>query len=239
MKTLIALVLCASLAACGGGSSAPVPASAPVAVAPPVDIPSPPVVQSTKLVVTSIDYEGDSTIANAYLPVSQNAASVLAVDLGGKITVENNGVPGSWLWASITGVGLTYTVPFATRLASDPSQLVIGNSAINDVTFETIEQYRAELIQWVGIVRAAGKTPVLEEPMPVCNPSFAALSQYVTEEDLVASQLNVPIVKQYTLIPQQVPTWQANMLPDCIHPNAALVAMKEVNVTNVVKSLLQ
>lgn len=238
MKTLIALALCASLVACGGGGSS-TPATQPAAPVQPADVPSTPPVTSGKLLVTSIDYEGDSTIANTYLPVSENAASVLAADLGGTITVENHGVPGSWLWASITGVGLTYTVPFATRLASDPSQLVIGNSAINDVTFETIEQYREELIQWVTIVRQAGKTPLLEEPMPVCNAAFLPLSQYVTEEDLVASQMNVPIVKQYTLIPQQVPTWQDNMLPDCIHPNAALVAMKEVNVTNAVKALIQ
>ncbi|MFM0078432.1 hypothetical protein P0D72_06025 [Paraburkholderia sediminicola] len=71
---------------------------------------------------------------------------------------------------SLAGTG-KYSIGFATRLASTPAQIVLTDYAINASGSETIDEYKGSLTSWIAIVRAAGKTPVLEGPNPVCAPT--------------------------------------------------------------------
>lgn len=219
MKTIIAvLAMALTLSACGGGGGGGV---SPVAA----------VTKVIKPVI--IDAEGDSTIYGyefvngAYIQTPNNAPvllqAALRAKLGSGITVENKGVGGGTASGSVAGTGV-YTVLFATRLAVDPSQIVLSNYALNDMIGRTQDQYAGDLAAWVQVVRAAGKTPVLEEPNPGCTANQANLDAYVGTLRTVAQQQGVLLISQYDAI-KALPNWQS-MLTDCVHPGDALYAFK-------------
>lgn len=167
-------------------------------------------------------------------PAPAEMQNQLTAALGAGITVENNGVPGSYLRQSLDGTG-TYSVPFATRLANDPAQIVIENSAINDWPLRTTAQYAADLTEWINDVRAAGKIPVLEEPNPIYP--WTGLDAYVPVMDQVAQQQGVLLIQQYDYI-KSLPNWQAT-IPDGLHPNQALYTIKGDREAAQIKALVQ
>ncbi|MBN3757238.1 SGNH/GDSL hydrolase family protein [Paraburkholderia sp. Tr-20389] len=155
------------------------------------------------------------------------------------ITVQNNALSGTNTYQLLNGLS-PYIRTLAAFLPIDSqAQIWICNFAINDARSYTTDQYGQYLTQWVATVRAAGRIAILEEPNPTTDSSVPDLRPYVAMMDYVATQMNVPIVQQYSYI-QSLPLWQT-MLTDGIHPNDALYAIKaqrEAEVlTPIVRSL--
>ena len=243
MKSTIKTLCCASLlaiiiSACGGGgggSSTPTPTQT---------------TQPTPKNVT-IDAEGDSTIYGLqldngqYVQTPNNAPVELQIDLraalGNTVSVTNSGVPGATIAESLAGTAPYSGTPFAQRLAAMPSsvQIVIANFGINDANLITSSAYESGLESFITAVRAAGKTPILEEPNPICSTpeQSANLDTFVPIMDAVAKQQSVPLIEQYYYI-KSLPGWQG-MLPDCIHPNDALYKIKADRETSVLRPIVQ
>lgn len=204
------------ISACGGGGSG---GSSPA--------------QEPAHKAATIDAEGDSTMAGYEMidgqfvrianSVPVQVQAILREQFGPTVTVENNGVASSTTFSSLNGLAPN-TVPFAQRIAADPAQVVLTNYALNDMGARTLEEYASDLAVWIGAVRAAGKTPVLEEPNPVCNENSALLDTFVNQMRLVAQQQGVTLIAQYDYI-KLLPNWQA-MMTDCVHPGDALYAIK-------------
>lgn len=225
----------------GGGGGSPQPATQAAAAAP-------------KRVI--IDAEGDSTMRGTvqhpdgtYEYTANSAPANLQVSLqkayGTSVTVVNSGAGGSTVADVLNGVG-RYTKPWKDALPSNSANIVIANWAINDSNpnvNESTTVFENDLIYWIQITQAAGKTVVLEEPNPVCNPALAALPQYVDVIDKVAAQLAVPLIKQYDYI-QSLPNWQSYLGSDCTHPGDdrlyQIKAQREFDVVQpIVAKMLQ
>lgn len=225
MKGVAAAFLGAFVVACsgcggGGGGGNSVPAAAAQVQPKPV----------------MIDVGGDSllwgylgTAANGqYIQSANNPPVIIQADLqaqfGSTVTVANNAKPGSQAYADLIGAAPYYTSPLATRLAATSAQIALADYAVNDSHIRTPDQYTQDLTDWIATVRQAGKTPILEEPNPVCDPSIPNVLQYVNLMRQVAQQQNVQLIAQYDYI-AALPNWQS-MLVDCIHPNDALYKIK-------------
>ncbi|AOI57447.1 hypothetical protein WI26_07425 [Burkholderia diffusa] len=198
----------------------------------------------------TIDAEGDSliwgyagTAANgSYIQSSSNAVAVLQEDLqaklGSTVAVQNNGSSGAKAIDSLEGTPPYYTQPFATRLAANSTaQIVLANYAVNDSMGRTIDQYAADLTNWIAVVRATGKTPVLEEPNPVCDPKMPNVGAYVSVMRDVAKQQGVTLIEHYDFI-ASLPNWQS-MLIDCVHPSDTLYKIKAHREAAVLMPLVQ
>jgi lysophospholipase L1-like esterase len=176
--------------------------------------------------------EGDSTmwgltfVNGTYGQAPNNQPFTVGWDLrDNAVTVVNAGVPGSTVTEAVLGTA-PYTVSLAERLQKSPAQIVVGNYAINDAAQETPDFYRNSLNNWITIVRAAGKLPVLEEPNPICwNPATAppgtepVLDVMVDVLRDVAKKQGVALIAQYDYI--KTLDWHS-MLTDCAHPDDSL-----------------
>jgi hypothetical protein len=115
--------------------------------------------------------------------------------------------------------------PFADRIKTSAASIVIDNHGVNDMLGgESLADYRQYLAQWVAAVRAAGKTPVLEEPGPTCDGDRPQLAAYVSAMNEAAAQFNVLIIRQYDAI-LALPNWQSHMNA-CLHPDEWLLQIK-------------
>jgi lysophospholipase L1-like esterase len=187
------------------------------------------------VVVTSILFRGDSTAAGVGAPIGQSEADDLQQILG--VPVIKAGVAGADTQDDLQGIGPYFSSPLATRLASDPSQIVIMNYGLNDSLKVTVDVYKQNLTDWVSTVRSYGKIAVFEEPNPSSIDTYEqVMPNFVSAMDSVAAQLNVPLVKQYNYI-QTLPNWQS-MLVDGLHPNAQLYAIKAARTAAVVRPLM-
>lgn len=127
------------------------------------------------------------------------------------------------------------------RLAQTPAVIVIEEHGLNDAYGgETVNDYAGYLGQWIQDVRAAGKTPVLEEPGPVCDGNHPQLPQYVEAMDQAVQQYGVPIIKQYDYV-SSLPDWRSHM-SSCYYPDAYLDSLKaqqeEAVIAPLVKALI-
>lgn len=177
----------------------------------------------------------DGTIARTNPQVTQMMQANLQQALGSgyTVTVINSGVQRAQACMRINGTGV-YTTTLATDLASIPAQYVLENFGINDsnvvVGPETPTQFQQCLEQFVDTVRAAGKTPILEEPNPIAPSSVdpvvyaSVLPSYVAVINAVAAEKGVPLIQQFQPI-QQIQGWQS-MLSDGVHPSPSLYAVK-------------
>jgi lysophospholipase L1-like esterase len=87
----------------------------------------------------------------------------------GLVTVIDRAEPGSYLANDLDGTGPYTSGTLAHELAANPSvNLVVTNSEIVDYTLSTVTEYGKNLATWISTVRAAGMTPWIEEPNPVC-----------------------------------------------------------------------
>jgi lysophospholipase L1-like esterase len=219
--TAIAAGMALVLTACGGGGGG--------------SANSIPVAQASISVASLIQSFGDSTMegfastsktTGAYTPL--NAPYNLQRDLQGiygvAATVSDEGVGATTLAQLINDTDGEHPA-WATEMQKSKAKIVIVNHALNDdVIKETLDQYRALLIEFVSTARQYGKTPVLEEPNPSCDPARANLGDFVSVMDQVASDMGVPLVSQWAYI-QTLPNWQS-YFADCIHPNPAMYQIK-------------
>lgn len=198
----------------------------------------------------TIDAEGDSqiwgyagTAANgSYIQSHNNSVVILQEELqaqiGSTVAVQNNGSSGAKAIDSLDGTPPYYTQPFATRLAANSAaQFVLANYAVNDSMDRTIDQYAADLTNWIAVVRATGRTPVLEEPNPVCDQRMPNVGAYVAVMRNVAKQQSVTLIEQYDFI-ASLPNWRS-MLIDCIHPSDILYKIKAHRAAAVLMPLVK
>ncbi|MFM0044139.1 SGNH/GDSL hydrolase family protein [Paraburkholderia sediminicola] len=128
--------------------------------------------------------------------------------------------------------------PFADRIKLSSASYAIESHTLNDALGgETINDYRQYLAAWVVAVRAAGKTPVLEESGPVCDGNHPQLAVYVQAMDDAAVQFNVPIVTQYAYV-SSLPNWEDHMA-SCLYPDAYLLQIKAQREVAVITPLIQ
>jgi len=128
--------------------------------------------------------------------------------------------------------------PFTDRIKTSPASIVIESHVRNDALGgETIDDYRQYLAAWVVDVRAAGKTPVLEESGPTCDSDHPQLAAYVEAMDDAATQFNVPLVRQYAYI-GGLPNWQQHMA-SCLYPDAYLLQIKAQREQAVIAPLIR
>jgi acyl-CoA thioesterase-1 len=230
-----AIAVLALLAGCGGASPSPAPDATQAATQAAATPPSPAIV---------IDAEGDSTMygletVDGQFVQSAHPVPALVQDqlrrwFGARVTVNANGSSGANLDMELRGIA-NYGTPLSVRLAASGARIVIENFGINDA-YLPVDAYRANLAQFVDVVRASGKLPVLEEPNPVCV-GHETLDGLVGILNEVAREKNVPLVKQYDAI-KALPGWQS-MLTDCVHPNDALYAFKAAREADVLAQVIR
>jgi lysophospholipase L1-like esterase len=225
-----AAAVLALLAACGGGTETSSASASQTA--------------SRLQTAIIIDAEGDSTMfgletVNGQFVQASSPPPVLVQArlrelFGPAVTVNGYGSPGANLRVELRGTD-NYATPLRERLALSRAQIVIENFGINDA-FLPVEEYRSNLREFVDMVRASGKLPVLEEPNPVCT-GHENLDQMVGILNEVAREKAVPLVKQYDAI-KALPNWQA-MTPDCVHPGDALYAFKAAREAEVLVQVIR
>lgn len=166
------------------------------------------------------------------------------------ITIVNRSINATTLADNISG-GNGYTQGMVAYLSTDTtSKIVVENYAINDLRYETVDQFRDYLVQFITNVRAVGKQPVLEEPNPLCHPATApqnveetdvhgqTMAAYVDVIDQVAAQYGVPLVAQYKPI-LALPNWCALISDGWAHPTPQLYAIKAQNEAAVLGPLVK
>lgn len=228
-KNLIAgaalALMALSLQGCGGGGDGGADSTATAAAPAPAAKPAP----------VLIEEYGDSTTYGYGLPTSEPA--VLQTLLGDSAIVSNQGRGG---WDS----DMFYNLPWAKTMADSRAKIVTINVGMNDA-YPThnisVDRYAQLVTMLVQIARGAGKTVVLYEPNPSCDPMRPDLPKYVTALQAVAKDQNVPLVPHYSAI-LAMTDWQ-KAIPDCVHPAPALyaqIAQMNANVlAPMVKALAQ
>jgi hypothetical protein len=228
-----------SAASAPSAASTPAPASAPAAQVP----------ASTPVV--KIEVYGDDQMAGFALNqygfpsvVSPNEPAALQSllqqrfnDTGITVTNRATGGTSSSLYNELRGMDGNGD-PFADRIKLSAASIVIESHTINDALGgETVADYRQYLADWVVAVRAAGKTPVLEESGPVCDSDHPQLAAYGQAMDDAAVAYDVPIIKQYSYI-QGIAGWQSHMT-GCLYPDATLLAAKAQQELGVIAPLVK
>lgn len=173
-----------------------------------------------------------------------NLQKLLQARLGSSVTVTNHGVSAATVSNALNASG-GYTTPWKDLPAINPENIEIARWGVNDsnpASNESPSLFESNLRYWIQITQAAGKTVVLEEPNPVCNPTFSALPQYVSVIDDIASELRLPLIKQFDYI-QTLPNWQSYFGPDCTHPSGdqlyQIMAQREADVLTPIAAALQ
>jgi hypothetical protein len=250
--TALAAGMALVLTACGGGSNSTTAGNAsPKAVAPvavgPASSASAPAAPQSKTVL--IEVNGDDAMLgvtsnnNGFVTISQQSEpadtqALLRAQFGDGITIVNHAEGGraSTLVNMMNGVD-GGGPPFAQRMLTSKADIVLVNHAINDDLSQSLAPYADALVAWVQAVRAAGKIAVLEEPNPVCDANHPHLENYVSTMDGIATQYNVPIVKQFDYI-QTLPNWQTH-LSACLYPDEWLLHIKAQQEANVLAPIVQ
>ena len=128
--------------------------------------------------------------------------------------------------------------PFSDRIKLSAASIVLDNHAMNDALGgETLDAYKQYLVQWITAVRATGKTPILEEPNPVCDGNHPQLPQYVAVMDAAAQQYGVALIKQYDYI-SSVTGWCSHMAQG-FYPDAFIAQLKAKQEQAVIAPLVQ
>jgi hypothetical protein len=124
------------------------------------------------------------------------------------------------------------------RMITSGAKIAVEAHSINDfLGGETVEDYQADLVQWVEDAQANGITPVLQEPAPICNSSDPFQAQYVAAIDSVGQQLNVPVIGLYSYV-QSLPDWQSHM-QGCEIPDAYLNNLEAQQAQAVIAPLVK
>jgi hypothetical protein len=167
----------------------------------------------------------------------QSALQVEFNDTGIKVESFATGGTASSLQNMLAGVDGGGD-PFVQRVTEHPGVIVIDNHGVNDALGgETLQDYTTDLAAYINDARAAGKTPVLEEPGPVCDGNHPQLSSYVAAMDSVALSYNVPLIQQYNVI-QNIAGWQSHMA-GCFYPDAFLDGIKAQQEQAVIGPLVK
>lgn len=165
---------------------------------------------------TSISCFGDSTMWGATVGAlgtqdPNNAPSKLQLALsliyGLTVPVNNRAISGTTLrqmMAGTDGSGSTFKSKISAGGVDVATEIIYCNHGINDSQLDgDIDQYRADLVEFVRLCRVAGKVPILVTPNP--NPPILLITEVKSKRLLnfikvmrdVASKMAVDLIDQY------------------------------------------
>ncbi|CAB3783354.1 hypothetical protein LMG28688_01630 [Paraburkholderia caffeinitolerans] len=166
--------------------------------------------------------------------IANNPAELMQRDMdaafgAGRVTVVDETASGSTLADDISGQNYANKGTLVQRLSEVKPDLVLTNSEINDVSYYDVNTYKANLIQWIQLVQAAGARPVLQEPNPLCPKYIEQRDDmdFVLAMDQVGNQMGVSVLSNYETWFSVESWWVTNLQPDCIHPTDEGYAAKE------------
>lgn len=149
-------------------------------------------------------------------------------------TCTNKGISGTTLNQMLLGTDGSGST-FATKMTVSPASIVYCNHGINDAVGSgvstTADVYKANLIQFVQLVRMAGKAPVLVTP--VTQLPYGGIGTRARAETLklfcgimrqVAQQYAVPLVDNFAFLEKMLASGKytpLQLIPDGCHPAAA------------------
>lgn len=123
--------------------------------------------------------------------------TLLQAQFGNRVTVSNQGAPGSTLGTLMAGSDGRH-LAWDQQMAQSKADVVLVNHGTNDSAWggEDVPQFGALLTQFVVIAQKHGKIAVIEEAGPVCSPNYN-IAPYVAATNYIASQAGVPLIQQY------------------------------------------
>lgn len=129
--------------------------------------------------------------------VASDLQTLMRAQFGNRVTVSDEGVPGSTLGSLMSGSDGRHPV-FTQQMAQSKADIVVVNHGVNDSAWggETTSQFWALLTQFVAVAQRHGKIVALEDAGPVCSPNYN-VAPYVTTTDDVASQSGMALIQQY------------------------------------------
>jgi hypothetical protein len=151
--------------------------------------------------------------------------TLLQNQFGDRVTVSNQGAPGSTLATLMAGSDGNH-LPFDQQMARSKANIVIVNHGVNDSAWggEDVMQFRALLTQFVATAERHGKIVVLEEPGPVCSANYN-VAPYVAATDATATQTGSPLIPQYQAM-LAIPNWQSHYSGGCYYPDPYIYSAK-------------
>lgn len=184
------------------------------------------------------DAYGNLTITSPTEPAAlQTLLQEQFNDTGLSVTNSATGGTSSSLQNELAGVdGGGQAQP--ARMIASGAKIAVEAHSINDFYGgETVENFQADLIQWIEDAQANGITPILQEPSPICNNNDPQQAQYVAAIDSVGQQLNVPVIPIYSYV-QSLPDWQTHM-QGCVIPDAYLNNLEAQQAQAVIAPLVK
>ncbi|APW79745.1 tail spike protein [Pectobacterium phage PP99] len=196
--------------------------------------------------VIKIDCRGDSTMhgvtsGNVNVQDPQNAPATLAKTLknlyGVDMQITNNGISGSTLRQMMSGTDWA-NPKFLDWLPTSDADVIYCNHGINDSqTFQSIDQFRVDLVNFVNSVRKYGKLPILCTPNP-CPPILIIdeaktkrMEMFVDVIRDVATSMKVDLVDQYKYYMRTSSMVSlTTLVPDGAHPSSDAYTMSGRNM---------
>jgi len=205
MKTIIfAILIAASLAACGGGGGG----GGPSAPAPYVYVGARDQRGNQQVLAF-----GDSTMHGSF---GAGAPPVRVMEVESHLSIADRAVPGTRLEQLTAGTDGS-NLPLQQELRMYPAaRVVIENFGINETDTEV---FRNALRQFVGDVRSAGMVPVIITPNPVfgpMGPNTRVMAQVARD---VSQESGALLIDTYA---QFAPLVSEADYVDGIHPNTSL-----------------
>jgi hypothetical protein len=227
-KLLIPLAII--LTACGGGGSG----GSEAAASPATSVVTAPVIVDLRGDSTQAGLVDDGTVGNH--PPSAIAEQILRQQTGRNITLVNNGVGSQRLERLLDGRlwvdGHREQGPvWSEVLASDPASVIVVNHEINNAIrnqLTPVSVFQGYLVQVVQQAQAAGKTVVIETPVPIVSTgTVGALfdqdlqAQHVQMMRDVARSTGAGLCDIYAAF-QQANRVNLQNMPDGVHPSAVV-----------------
>jgi len=191
--------------------------------------------------VISFDLRGDSTFwgsesLNSTVKNPVNPAVVMQRTLellygSGKAIVTNNAIPGSALFAML--------LTFEAAMEESTADVVLCNHAQNDCNsfIRTVEQYKADLITFVNIVRKYNKIPILVTPNitlvldGITETMTKRLPAFVDAMRAVAKEKGVDLVDNFYYTTKATRYIRGfDIVPDGVHPSTDTYYMIGKNI---------
>lgn len=179
-----------------------------------------------------------STSLNSTVQNTVNPPAILQRTLDllygtGRVVVQNMAKPGTALFSMLAGTDGSGKT-FEQRVIEGGADVIYCNHAQNDCNsfLRTVEQYRADLVTMVNIVRKYNKVPVLVTPNltvvldGITEAACRRLPAFVDAMRMVAEQMGVDLVDNYyyTVKASRYSRWY-DIVPDGVHPGTDIYYM--------------
>lgn len=192
-----------------------------------------------------IEMYGDSTtwgqelVNGEWVQSASNVPSVLQSKYPTGVTVVNCGIGGLTMPQMVQGAAPA-TKAWDATMRDSHANVVTLNFGINDAsqTWEDDTNIVYYINQLISIAQAHGKAVVVETSNPINTPQYNRLSQVSYLIRTVSHQRSLVLADHHAWIQTGIPNW-TTLLPDGVHPNAALYNYKADNLYAIMNPLVQ